>query len=159
MTVSEVRFSSQWAMAERGTIAPDGVAAVVVLAGAPAEEVLSIANGREVTPVGIPVRVPELMAAAVVDSLLEAAMAAMLEATAFVPVEAVGVLGLMEVLELLLELTSCPAEVGNAAVAPGGAEVDPGVGGAEAAGAGAAAVAVDPRRGTDGEEPVLAALM
>ena len=176
MTVSEVRFSSQWAMAESGTIAPV-VAAAGVVAGV-AVPVLSTANGRDVTPEGAPVSVPAPMAAAVVDSLLAAAMAAMLDETGFavlLPVPAVGVLGLMEELglvlleaeakelllppALLLELTSCPAKVGKEAAAPAGADGVAGDGVVAAAAAIVAAVAVEPRRGTEAAAPVEPVLM
>jgi hypothetical protein len=69
-------------MAERGTIAPLATGAVV--AGAAEPEVLSTAKGKEVTPEGIPVRVPALMAATVLDWLFAAAIADMLEATGLV---------------------------------------------------------------------------
>ena len=141
-----------------------------VVAGA-AEPVLSTANGRELTPEGIPERVPAPMAAAVVDSLLETAMAAMLEATGLV-VDVAGVLVLMEELglvldgeanelppPLVLELTSCPADVGKAAVAPEGAEAAAVVDEEPDAAAGATIVAVDPRRGTAAGAPLEPALM
>ena len=161
MTVSDVRFSSQWATAESGTIAP--VLAIAAGAGgaAPLDGAFSIAKGRDVTPEGMPVRVPELAAAALVDSLLAAAIAAILDATGLVvEVDAVGVLVLMEVLGLMapLELTSCPAEVGNDAAAPDGTDGDAGAA-AEDAAVAAAAVVVDPRRGTDAGAPVEPVLM
>jgi len=173
--VSEVRFSSQCATAESGIIAP--LAGVTDEAGtaAPAE-LFSIANGREVTPEGVPVSVPELMAAAVVDSLLAAAIAAIFEATALAtPPDVDGVvvlieeLGLVLVLELaallllppvlLFELTNCPADVGNTAEAPEPAEVEGDVDSVDVAAAAVAGAAVDPRRGTDAAAPVEPALM
>ena len=135
-----------------------------------------IANGREVTPEGVPVSVPELMAAAVVDSLLAAAIAAIFEATALAtPPDVDGVvvlieeLGLVLVLELaallllppvlLFELTNCPADVGNTAEAPEPAEVEGDVDSVDVAAAAVAGAAVDPRRGTDAAAPVEPALM
>ena len=78
----------------------------------------------------MPESVPELMAAAVVDSLLAAAMAAMLDATVLVVVESTGVLVLREELAFVLVVarwsprivTSCPPDVGKTAEAPEGAE-------------------------------------
>ena len=125
-------------------------------------------KGSDCTPEGMPVSVPELIAAAVVDSLLAAAMAAMFEATGLLvfPADAAGVLGLIDEAgesELLLdaelpfEPTSCPADVGNVAEAPAGAEEAAGV--EAGAAAGAAAGAVDPRRGTEAAAPVDPVLM
>jgi hypothetical protein len=176
--VSDVRFSSQRAIAESGTIAPVVTAAVVAGAAEP-EEALSTAKGKDVTPEGIPVSVPALMAAAVVDSLFEAAMAAILEATGLVvpaPPPAAGVLVLMEeaafvLLDadadelltpaLLFELTNCPADVGKVAAAAEGADVVAEVDEESdaAGGAGAVAADVEPRRGTDAEAPVDPVLM
>ena len=112
----------------------------------------------------MPVSVPELMAAAVVDSLFAEAIAAMLEVTELLPDEADGVLvvieepGLAELTpEALFEPTSCPAEVGNAAEAPEGAVEGAGAGAAVPAAA--AGAAVDPRSGTAAAAPVEPALM
>ena len=159
--MSEVRFCSQWAMVERGTMAPVAEVAPVVVAGmvaGTAEPVLSTANGRDVTPEGKPVRVPELMAAVVVDSLFDAAMAAMFEATGLVVVPAVGVAVVIEELWLVLELTSWPAEVGKAAEAPEGAEVELATGEDPDTAVAAAGVA-DPSRGTEAAAPVEPVLM
>ena len=118
-------------------VAATGVAGVA----AAEDETVSTANGREVTPEGMPVRVPAPIAAAVVDSLFDAAIAAMLDATGLVvdEEEDVGVLLLMEepgfapleaeASELLLPpalplaLTSWPPDVGKTAEAPDGAGV------------------------------------
>ena len=113
------------------------------------------------------------MAAAVVDSLLPAAMAAILDETGLLvpPADADGVLLLIEEdpadvpRELLLppallfELTNCPAKVGKTAEAP--ADAEPVVDGVpEAAEAAVAATgAVDPSSGTDAEAPVEPVLM
>src|SRR6185503_3519762 len=143
------------------------MAPVLVVTGdtvaAAVEGAFSTANGKDVTPVGIPVSVPALMAAAVVDSLLEAAIAAIFEATGFVPADADGVVLLIDELELMpepavtpelpFELTSCPAEVGQAAAAPEG-EADGDAVGVPAEVAGAAGAAVDPSRGTAAAAPV-----
>ena len=106
--------------------------------------------------------------------MLEAAIAAMLDATEFVPVEDdVGVLALIDVPALpletdpnepppvLLELTSCPADVGNAADAPPDPEPIADVAEAPdvAIEAAVAAGAIDPRRGTDAAAPPVPALM
>ena len=174
--MSEVRSSFQCATADSGIIAPPaGVTDEAGVAATPAE-LFSIANGREVTPEGVPVSVPELMAAAVVDSLLAAAIAAIFEATALAaPLDVDGVvvlieeLGLVLVLELaallllppvlLFELTNCPADVGNTAEAPEPAEVEGDVDAVDVAAAAVAGAAVDPRRGTDAAAPVEPALM
>ena len=176
--MSEVRSSFQCATADSGIIAPPaGVTDEAGVAAAPAE-LFSIANGREVTPEGVPVSVPELMAAAVVDSLLAAAMAAIFEATPLAPppdvdgvvvlIEELGLVLELELAALLLlppelpfELTSCPADVGNTAEAPEPAEVEDDADDvdADAAAAAAAGAAVDPRRGTDAAAPVEPALM
>ena len=127
----------------------------------------------------MPVSVPEPIAAAVVDSLLAAAIAAIFDETGLVvlPAAAVGVLLLIEapgfVLEpvvaaaselllppaLLFELVNCPAEVGNTADAPAGAELVDDAGPAAGVAAEAAAVAVEPSRGTDAAAPVDPVLM
>ena len=156
--MSEVRFCSQWAMAESGTIAPVAAAGAGAEVAAPEEEVLSTANGNEVTPEGIPLSVPELMAAAVVDSLFDAAMAAMFEAMGLVVVPAVGVAVVMEELGLVLELTSWPAEVGKAAEAGEGAGIVLAAGEKPDDGAAAAGV-VDPSSGTEAGAPAEPALM
>ena len=152
-------------------MAPVAAATVVAGVAAPDEEALSTANGRDVTPEGIPVSVPEPMAAAVVVSLLAAATAAILDATGLL-VDADGVLVVSEELGLvlesepldppaaepLLELVSCPPDVGNTAAAPEVAAVYPEVDVAPEA-AGAAGAAVVPSRGTDAAAPVEPALM
>ena len=140
--------------------------AVAVAAGAAeTAEVLSTANGNDVTPDAMPVSVPDPMAAAVVDSLFDAAMAARLDTTGLVLPDVVGVLLLMEELEfvplvLLFELTSCPPDVGKTADTPAGADVV--VAADEVPDVAAAAgvvTAVDPSRGTDADAPVEPALM
>lgn len=116
-----------------------------------------MAKGSDCTPEGIPVSVPDPMDAAVIDSLLAAAIAAMFEATGSVvlPADAKGVLVLID--EPGVVFTSCPAEVGNTADVPAGAEV---VGAEEPeAGAVAEAVAVEPSSGTDAAAPVEPVLM
>ncbi len=82
MTASEVRCWSQWAMVESGTIAPllEGVGAAGAAGAAaspPVDETAEVEDAAEV----MPVRVPEEMEAAVVDSPVAAAMAAILVAT------------------------------------------------------------------------------
>jgi hypothetical protein len=93
---------------------------------------------------------------------LDDAIAAMFEATGFVEEDAVGVLVLMDEAAppaaLVVELTSCPPDVGNAAEAPEGAEVEVEVAGAAEVAA-VAGAAVDPRSGTAAGAPVEPTLM
>ena len=165
--MSEVRFSSQWAMAESGTMAP--VVATGVAAAVAPDEVLSTAKGNEVTPEGVPVRVPDPIAATVMDSLFDAAMAAIFVTTGLAPVdEAAGVLVVIDDPVLAAEVlptdalvaapTSCPPEVGKAAAAPEGEDAVVAED-ASVVAAGAAAGVVDPRSGTEAAAPVVPVLM
>src|ERR1700758_1501433 len=104
-------------MAESGTMAPLLTVAGAVVAAAVVARPPALENGvDEVAAAGVPVRVPEDMAAAVVDSPAEAAMAAMLAATLTVFELAVA-MGVDELRleEVVLDVTSWPAEVGKTA--------------------------------------------
>ena len=176
--MSEVRFSSQWAMAERGTMAPVVVAAVVVApvaTGAVGAAWGAAGSEAEAVPAGedeaMPVRVPDPSAAAFVDSPLAAAMAAMLAGTGRVVDDAALVVKAEELtaetadefaVDVVLLVTRVPPEVANTA---GDAEerallgTTEGVEPAAAVVVAAGAVVVLPRVGTDAAAPVAPLLM
>jgi hypothetical protein len=137
------------------------MAPLLTVAGAvvAAEEVArppALENGvDDVAAAGVPVRVPEDMAATVVDSPEEAATAAMLAATltVFEVVVAVGVADEIE-LDVVLEVTSWPAEVGKDAAAPERAEVGAGLAIVAAGVVAGVALATVPSVGTDAAAPV-----
>jgi hypothetical protein len=144
-------------MAESGTIAPLLTVAGAVVAAEEVARPAALENGvDDVAAAGVPVRVPEDMAAAVVDSPEAAATAARLAPTltVFEAVDVVGVADEIELEDVVLEVTSWPAEVGKTAAAPERAEVGTGAVVAAAGVVVEAAVAVVPRVGTDAGAPV-----
>ena len=127
---------------------------VVVAAGVAAAPP-ALENGvEEVAEAGIPVRVPEDIAAAVVDSPAAAAMAATLADTLTV-FEVVAVVDVLEPDDVVLEVTSWPPEVGKTAAAPESAEVGTGFATDAAGVVGGVVLAVVPRVATDAAAPVV----